>query len=82
MKNLIKEILISILDSLTVLLKYKKVTGAIQYINSEKRFNSKKWIKERIKIKYKFIKIIHKEYKDVWGSYKYVYTLECWEPVS
>lgn len=77
----LQESLIEILLYWTAIFKYKTGTGSIEYINAESRFNTKQWIREKMKNKYRFIRIRHKELKDVWGSYRYVYTIECWEPI-
>lgn len=82
MKNFLKNFFLEILYYLIILLKFKKGTGVIEYINSDKRFNSMLWIRNRMKKQYKFVQVQRKEHKDTWGSYRYVYTLECWEPVT
>lgn len=72
-------------DSLICFLKRKSGTGKIEFINSTRRFNSNRWIRKKLGKQgknYRFIRVLSKEYKDVWGDYKYVYTLECWEPID
>ena len=77
----LKKIVVEILLSLVVFFKYKRGTGSIEYVNFRNRFNSQRLIREKMKNKFRFIKVRNKEYKDVWGEYRYVYTIEAWEPI-
>lgn len=81
-KNSIKTWLSEIAYSVSCSLKYTKGSGITTYVNSTKRFNSKKYLKERLHQSGKectFFRVLSKEYKySFMESYNWVYHVEYW----
>ncbi|OGI72549.1 hypothetical protein A3J61_01100 [Candidatus Nomurabacteria bacterium RIFCSPHIGHO2_02_FULL_38_15] len=81
----IKNFIVNLLEffySLYGSFKHRNNTGVITTVYSDQRWNSLIKIKSLMKQKYGFIKILHKDRVNAWGSIRYAYKVESWEPTE
>lgn len=89
MKNLFKKLytisvflfnllLFEVIDPLIVWYKYRKVSGKRETLIMNTKHCLRFSLRNKLERPYRFFKIRHVKGKDVWGSYKYEYVVECY----